>query len=250
MANEHTRRDAVSGAGDLTADWGPQGLQITDARPRPVWARITGVAGGTNRYSWVQIDESDTTLPDWGAGFALTGSTTVGQWPAYEVTGNGSVATGTKVQLWQSPAGQFWLFYSPTGITAGITAEEVDGAPSYTSTTTLRFDQGDGFVLTQPAAGVTRIDIQGASGAQPGVVTGGVQVWNGNKEFNGVVTCDGPGTALSVTNDAIVFGTLTSSDFNCTGAYSVSGVPGWAGTFATGDARTATVAGGIITDVS
>lgn len=248
MANDHTRRDAVSGSGDLTADWGPQGLQITDARPRPVWARITGVAGGTNRYSWAQVNESDTTLPDLGSGFGMSGTTTAGQWPAYEVTGNGSVATGTKVQIWPSPAGQFWLFFHPTGVTAGITAEEQDGSPSYTSTTTLRFDQGDGFVLTQPAAGVTRIDIQGASGAQPGVVTGGYQVWNGSKTFNGSVIVAGPG--LDVYGDAIVYGTLTSSEFNSTGWYSIGGIPGWTGTFATGDARTATVGGGIITDVS
>lgn len=41
----------------------------------------------------------------------------------------------------------------------GITAEEVDGAPSYAATTTLRFDQTDGFVITQPGAGIARVDL-------------------------------------------------------------------------------------------
>lgn len=42
---------------------------------------------------------------------------------------------------------------------AGVTAEEVDGTPTYPSSSTLRFDQADGFVLTQPAANITRIDL-------------------------------------------------------------------------------------------
>lgn len=39
-----------------------------------------------------------------------------------------------------------------------VTVEEVDGSPSYTGITTLRFDQADGFVLSQPSAGIARVD--------------------------------------------------------------------------------------------
>jgi hypothetical protein len=44
-------------------------------------------------------------------------------------------------------------------ISASMTVEEVDGSPSYTDITTLRFDQTDGFVVTNPSAGVARIDV-------------------------------------------------------------------------------------------
>lgn len=40
----------------------------------------------------------------------------------------------------------------------GITVEEVDGSPSYTGITTMRVDQADGLTVTNPAAGVARID--------------------------------------------------------------------------------------------
>lgn len=41
------------------------------------------------------------------------------------------------------------------------TIEEADGSPSITTPTTLRFDQADGFVLTNPSSGVARIDLSG-----------------------------------------------------------------------------------------
>ncbi len=45
---------------------------------------------------------------------------------------------------------------------AGIRVEEVDGLPSLTGIVKLQFDQADGFVVTQPSAGIARIDISGA----------------------------------------------------------------------------------------
>lgn len=59
---------------------------------------------------------------------------------------------------------------------AGATVEEADGTPSYTGSTTLRFDQVDGFVITQPSAGIARIDlaaIPNAALVAIGVATGG-----------------------------------------------------------------------------
>lgn len=45
---------------------------------------------------------------------------------------------------------------------ASITVEEVDGSPSFAAITTLRFDQGDGFIVSQPGAGIARVDFTGA----------------------------------------------------------------------------------------
>lgn len=49
----------------------------------------------------------------------------------------------------------------------GVTVEEVDGAPSYTGITTIRFDQADGFVVSQPGAGIARIDATAAPAPDP-----------------------------------------------------------------------------------
>jgi hypothetical protein len=40
-----------------------------------------------------------------------------------------------------------------------LTIEEADGSPSLTNQSTIRFDQADGFVVTNPSAGVARIDL-------------------------------------------------------------------------------------------
>ena len=41
----------------------------------------------------------------------------------------------------------------------GLTIEEVDGAPSVANATVLRFDQADGFVVTNPAGTTLRVDL-------------------------------------------------------------------------------------------
>ena len=47
----------------------------------------------------------------------------------------------------------FALYSDPT-----LTVEAVSGTPTYTSIETIRFDESDGFAVTQPAAGIVRID--------------------------------------------------------------------------------------------
>src|SRR5262245_43240571 len=47
-----------------------------------------------------------------------------------------------------------------------IAIEEVDGTPAYTGIATLRVDSADGFVLSQPAAGIARLDIAAATASQ------------------------------------------------------------------------------------
>ena len=40
-----------------------------------------------------------------------------------------------------------------------LTVEEVDGVPSVANVTTLRFDQADGFIVSNPGAGIARVDL-------------------------------------------------------------------------------------------
>ena len=40
-----------------------------------------------------------------------------------------------------------------------LTITTVDGTPSYANTNTIRFDEADGFSLSQPAAGIARVDM-------------------------------------------------------------------------------------------
>lgn len=49
--------------------------------------------------------------------------------------------------------------YADGLVGSSLTVEEVDGAPTYGSISTIRFDQADGFVLTQPGANIVRIDL-------------------------------------------------------------------------------------------
>ena len=44
-------------------------------------------------------------------------------------------------------------------LVGGPIVEEVDGAPSITGVSTLRFDQADGFVVTNPGANIARVDL-------------------------------------------------------------------------------------------
>jgi hypothetical protein len=73
--------------------------------------------------------------------------------------------------LCRSAAGDGGTRWEAVAKIPGLRAEEVDGTPSYTGASTLRFDQADGFSLSQPAAGVVRVDLLPASPSQTGVVT-------------------------------------------------------------------------------
>lgn len=184
MTGRTTRQRTSGSGGDLSADWGPLGLQVTDARPRPVWGKITGQAAGTNRYAWSQVSEVDEpTFPVFAGGFGLSGTSAVGGTPAYEIGGRQDVPLNTVVRLDLSPSAEYWTFsYQPPN-TAGITVEEVDGSPSYTSVSTLRFDQADGFQLSQPGAGIARVDLVPATTTQAGGVSTSTQNWAGDKRL-------------------------------------------------------------------
>lgn len=51
---------------------------------------------------------------------------------------------------------------------SGLTVQEADGLPSHSAISTLIFDQADGFVVTQPAAGQIRIDLGAIAAASGG----------------------------------------------------------------------------------
>jgi hypothetical protein len=70
---------------------------------------------------------------------------------------------------------------------SGVTVREQDGSPSYSSITTLTFDQADGFVVSEPAGGEARVDIAAASAGQAGVVTTAAQTFGGDKTFATVI---------------------------------------------------------------
>ena len=51
---------------------------------------------------------------------------------------------------------------SGTAASGTITVEDDDGNPSYSGVHTVRFDQDDGFTLSNPSAGVVQVDFAGA----------------------------------------------------------------------------------------
>lgn len=73
-------------------------------------------------------------------------------------TGDVYVKTGTGATAFTLAASA----YGGGGVVAGaLSIEEVDASPSYANITTVRFDQADGFVVTNPTAGVARVDLTG-----------------------------------------------------------------------------------------
>lgn len=147
---------------------------------------------------------------------------------------------------------------------AGVTVEEADGSPSYAACTTLRFDQADGFVLSQPAAGVARVDLAPATTTQAGGVTTGAQIWAGDKSTTGQLcalsgtsplilgafVCADGGTYAGVHASGLILYFNPSNNRVILGAQKYSIVSG-PSTVADGQTGTvgpgATVTGGIVT---
>lgn len=88
-----------------------------------------------NRRKWIQAILE----PNWSLQWEYGGT-----WHVYDE--NGILQTS----LATAPAGS-------------ITIEEVDGAPTLVGITTLRFDQADGFVVSQPGANIARVDFSGGA---------------------------------------------------------------------------------------
>ena len=159
----------------------------TTTRPLQVGfpAKITSTYSAATGYNWSMR------LLTPGTATTVDPTSTVSGNGAVEVSGRTDIASGTKVWMEPDPNGRGFLFtVSDTG--GGLTVSEVDLAPSYTSITTVRFDQADGFVVSQPAAGIARIDIQAANGTvNAGVVSTTTQGFGGDKSFQDKVYCLG-----------------------------------------------------------
>lgn len=150
----------------------------TTTRPLQVGfpAKITSTYSAATGYNWSMR------LLTPGTATTVDPTSTVSGNGAVEVSGRTDIASGTKVWMEPDPNGRGFLFtVSDTG--GGLTVSEVDLAPSYTSITTVRFDQADGFVVSQPAAGIARIDQTPASATTVGYVTIGFQTLAGAKTF-------------------------------------------------------------------
>lgn len=134
------------------------------------------------------------------------------------------VATRDKFGTWYVPPG---ISSSGGGGSGSLTVTTVDGSPSYTGITTLRLDEADGFVLTNPSAGIARIDIADASTSQTGVVNTTTQTFGGDKTFNDDVFVNGAldvDLATTLNNTLDVDGAVTchasvTVDYDIVGGY-------------------------------
>lgn len=61
-----------------------------------------------------------------------------------------------------------WIAVGGSG--AALTVQEKDGSPSVTNTSTLQFDQADGFVVTEPAPGSALVNMSAATTTAKGIV--------------------------------------------------------------------------------
>jgi len=151
-------------------------------------AKITArsASGGTNRYSFEEVKWDVATEAFITFDNARSGTDTV-----LELT-NRLVDVGVYVEMrlgGSSDGTPIYLFAAPDASTgggggSGVTAEEADGTPSYTSVLTITFDQADGFVLTQPGgSGTVRIDLASASLTQAGIIDTSAQTLAGAKHI-------------------------------------------------------------------
>lgn len=173
-------------------------LRLRVARPEQgIWAKITS---GTNPYAWTEQ------TPTTGGAFTNTtnGRTgTTSQDPAYELNDNSTVAANTIVRLEKTfvtigaTVSQEWTFLAAVSGSSALTVREVDGSPSIGSVNTIEFDQTDGIVVSNPGAGIARIDLSGISG----------MAFSGVKALNGATQSIAPTTFTSLTYDTELFDT-------------------------------------------
>lgn len=135
------------------------------------------------------------------AGLTIAKLSVPGSLGAFAEAASGNVstlttgATGTARILWAESSGTTrWAVVrlgDPASSAASLTVKEADGSPSYTSVVEIRVDQADGLSLTEPSAGVVRLDVLPASPTQAGVITTGTQTLAGAKTLQEYWTATG-----------------------------------------------------------
>lgn len=198
--------------------------------------RVAGTTGTADIYDGFveRFDPSGLTFSDaeaaWLRPVPATPAPSVGAMHLGKLNGTATIAAVTR---------PLYVFSSVmTGAGGSLTVEEVDGSPSVTSVTTLRFDQVDGFVVSTTGAGVARVDMQAASLTQAGIVSLSAQnMGDGDKTFDdnvsagkrfiaGGLSLGAPlgivyfvdsggqiGIANDVGSDAVFFGTVAGGTF-------------------------------------
>lgn len=137
----------------------------------------------------------------------------------------GSDTAGAPVLWKESGTGTKWAYVLLGSPVAGgaIEVEAADGTPAYASVTKVTFDQADGFVLTNPSAGVVAVDLTTASYTDVGIVDLSAQGFKGFKTFNdGLVAKQSFGSSALVTlgydSDEGAFGVVFNGDAGGTAA--------------------------------
>jgi hypothetical protein len=77
--------------------------------------------------------------------------------------------------------GSWFPILPATGGASSLTVKEQDNTPTYTTVSTLIFNQGDGFQLSQPSTGQAQVSLLSATQSQKGIVDLADQLWLGNK---------------------------------------------------------------------
>lgn len=141
-----TLKGSTAAAGNLALDStssATKGLVYVVAGSAFAVAGTTGTAGEMRVY-----DENNLLFSSWKAPTALSQSTTYKMPTDYPITSGLALICDTSGNTsWSATAG------------ASLTIQDIDSAPSYTTITTLQFDQADGIVITNPSTNVGRLDL-------------------------------------------------------------------------------------------
>lgn len=109
---------------------------------------------------------------------------------------------------------------------SGLTVEDDDSNPSYGDITKLQFDQSDGFILSNPAAGTAKVDLDLTAGPQGGALIAWEAIsLNPTTTDNWVTIYTANGSAMAI----ILFGindtatTTANLQIKCNDMFGVTG---------------------------
>lgn len=163
-------------------------LHSPDLRPTfPVYPHITQILEIANGTPSGGLYDCTVERPD-GTGSVASWSDRESVW-AIDLASAASLTAGDKYLgrlVGFASSRPVYAIRSASGI-SGVTVREVDLTPSVSGVTTMEFDQADGFVVSNPSAGVAKVKQTAASASAVGYVTTGAQTYAGEKTFNNTV---------------------------------------------------------------